>query len=143
MAFARAFRITLSHRDGSFRLESAAHLEKVTPPSAPVEGAQQQAGSWIALEDAKGQMLYRRFIRDPLAPQEAPGDEHEINRVRIPGQPQGLSLLVPDLQGTEAIVLYGSETDQKGRIQAAKPIFKVSLREVAALAGKGGYHGRQ
>jgi hypothetical protein len=143
MAFARAFRITLSHREGSFRLDSATHLEKVTPASAPVEGAQEQAGWWIALEDAKGRMLYRRFIKDPLEPQEAPGDEHEIRRVRIPGLPQGISLLVPDLPETEAIVLYGSETDPKGRTYAAKPVFKMSLREVAALAGKGGDHGRR
>jgi hypothetical protein len=143
MALARAFRLTLTYREGSFRLDAAAHLEKLTPASAPFEGAGQQAGSWIAIENSQGRMLYRRFIDDPRGQHEVIGEKDEISRVKIPGQERGLSLIVPDLQGAETFVVYGSETDSKGRTHAAKPIFKVSVQEVAALTAKGGTHGRR
>jgi hypothetical protein len=143
MALALAFRLTLTYREGSFRLNAAAHLEKLTPPSAPFEGAEQQAGSWIAIEDSQGRMLYRRFIDDPRGPHEVIGEKDEISRLKIPGLERGLSLIVPDLQGAETFAVYGSETDSNGRTHAAKPIFRVSVQEVAALAAKGGTHGRR
>jgi hypothetical protein len=143
MALARAFRLVLRYREGSFRLDAAAHLEKLTPASAPLEGAGQQAGSWIAIEDSQGRMLYRRFIDDPRGPHEVIGEKDEIVRVKIPGLERGLSLIVPDLQGAETFVVYGSETDSTGRTHAATPIFKVTIQEVAALAAKGGTNGRR
>jgi|SRR5215471_12200569 len=143
MALARAFRLTLTYLEGSFRLDAAAHLEKLTPGSAPLEGAGQQAGSWIAIEDSQGRMLYRRFLDDPRGGHEIVGEKDQISRVRIKGLERGLSLLIPDLQGAETIVVYGSEIDSKGRTQPAKPIFKVTVQEVVALAAKGGTHGRR
>ena len=83
------------------------------------------------------------FIDDPRGQHEVIGEKDEISRVKIPGQERGLSLIIPDLQGAETFVVYGSETDSKGRTHAAKPIFKVSVQEVAALAAKGGTHGRR
>jgi hypothetical protein len=143
MSLARVLRLTISYREGSFRLEAAARFEQVTPASAPVEGAQQQAGSWIAIEDSQGRMLYRRFIDDPRAPHEVIGEKDEISRVKIPGLERSLSVVVPDLPGAATFVVYGSETDSEGRTHAARPAFKVNVQEVAALAAKGGLHGRR
>ena len=67
-----------------------------------------------------------------------------MRRVRIPGLPQALSLLIPEIQGAETLVLYASEAPKRaGKAEPAKRVFQVNMRDVAALAAKGGTpHGR-
>jgi hypothetical protein len=67
-----------------------------------------------------------------------------MRRVRIPGLPQALSLLIPEIQGAETLAVYASQApDRVGKVEPAKRVFQVSMRDVAALATKGGStHGR-
>ena len=145
MAIRRAFRVIISHEQTSFRLDSAIRVEKVTPPSNAIEGAAPGAGAWFAVEGAGGRTLYRRAIDNPFSGQEVFTDEeHEISRVRIPGLPQGLSLLVPEIPGAETLAVYASAPpDRAGRVEPARRVFQVSMRDVATMASKGrSTHGR-
>jgi hypothetical protein len=140
-----AFRVTISYKERSFKLESAIRVTKVTPPSAAIEGAEYGAGAWFAIEGAGGRTLYRRAIPNPFHGHEVDtGEERGMRRVRIPGLPQGLSLLIPEIEGAEVLAIYASEAPERGaKVEPAKRLFQVSMREVAALAAKGGpTHGR-
>jgi hypothetical protein len=145
MATHSAFRVIISYRDGSFKLESAIRVTKATPPSAAIEGAEYGAGAWFAVEGADGRMLYRRTIANPFDGHEVyTGEERGMRRVRIPSLPQGLSLLIPELEGAENLAVYASEAPRRaGKLEPAKRLFQVSMHDVAALAAKGGsIHGR-
>jgi hypothetical protein len=145
MAVPRAFRVTISYKEGSFKLESAIRVTKVTPPSAAIEGADYGAGAWFAIEGAAGRTLYRRAIPNPFDGHEVyTGEERGMRRVRIPGLPQVLSLLIPEIQGAETLALYASKPpERRGKVEPAERVFQVRMQDVAALAAKGGsIHGR-
>jgi hypothetical protein len=140
MAIPFAFRVTISYREKAFKLESATRVQKVTPPSAALEGADYGAGAWFAIEGPKGRTLYRRGIDNPFDGHEVfTGEKQEMRRVHIPGLPVGLSLLIPEIDGAETLAVYASEPpDREGKAGPAKRVFAVSMRDVAALAAKGG-----
>ena len=145
MAVQRAFRVTLSYSERSFKVDSAARIEKIAPASEAIEGAERQSGSWFALEDAKGRTLYRRHVVDPRREQREvfTGEEREMRRTRVAAPSGILPILVPDMEGAEALVLYASDTDEAGTEAPARPVFKVSMRDIAVMAAKqGGGHGR-
>ena len=145
MAIHSAFRVTISYKERSFKLESAMRVTKMTPPSVATEAAEYAAGAWFAIEGAGGRTLYRRAIANPFEGHEVyTGEERGMRRVHIPDLPQVLSLLIPEIQGAEILALYASEVPERtGKIEPAKRIFQVSMKEVAALAAKGGpTHGR-
>ena len=138
MAMRRAFRITLSYAGTSFTLLSAARIEKVVPASAPIDTRQREAGSWFAVEDAQHRALYRRAVENPFGAREVfAGEVRDFRRVRVPPS-DTLVVLVPELAHADRIVLYAS--DPEGA--PARPVFTVSIGDVAALAAKpGGRHG--
>jgi hypothetical protein len=139
-----AFRVMLSVKDRSFQIESVTRVQKVVPPSAPVEGTEEQYGTWFAVEDAKGRMIYRRLMDNFLVEgvEVFTGDKREFQRVRAPGTQRILSLLVPEIPGADVLSVHASDVE-KGRASAAKPVFKVNMRQLAELAAKGGStHGR-
>jgi len=140
-----AYRVLLSVKDRSVTIESVTHVEKVLPPSAPVEGAEQQYGTWFSLDDANGRPLYRRLLDNFLAEgvEVFTGEQREFERVHVPGLPRTLSILVPDLPGAETFALHTSAPPKGGRHTPARPIFAVNTRQLVELAGKGGpAHGR-
>ena len=139
MMRSRAFRITLAYTEGSFALQSATHLDKVVGGSASLDALPQAAGSWIAVEDARGRTLYRRVIENPFGAREVfTGEEREFRRV--PGAPPSVLLfLIPDLPDAERVVLYVSDPEDA----PARLVFTVLVRDVAARATHpGGSHGR-
>lgn len=145
MAIPWTFRVIISYQETSFKLESAMRVWKVTAPSSEIEGAAYEAGAWFAIEGANGRTLYRRAIANPFDGHEVyTGEERGMRRVRIPGLPQALSLLVPEIEGGETLAVYASEAPKRARkVEPAKRVFQVSMRDVAALAAKGGSaHGR-
>jgi hypothetical protein len=139
MAIPFAFRVTISHREKAFKLETATRVQKVSSPSAALEGAD-YAGAWFAIEGPGGRTLYRRGIDNPFDGHEVfTGEKQEMRRVHVPGLPAGLSLLIPEIDGAETLAVYASEPpDREGKAGAAKRVFAVSMRDVAALAAKGG-----
>jgi hypothetical protein len=146
MAIPWAFRVIISYQESLFKLGSATRVWKVTAPSSGIEGAaHEEAGAWFVIEGAGGRTLYRREIANPFDAHEVyTGEERGMRRVRIPGLPQALSLLVPEIEGGETLVVYASEAPERaGKVEPAKRIFQVSMRDVAALAAKGrSVHGR-
>ncbi len=140
-----ALRVTLSVKDRTFQIESVTRVRKVAPPSAPVEGAEQQYGTWFTVEDGNGRILYRRLMDNFLVEgiEVFTGDKREFDRVQAPGVTRVLSLLVPDIPGAATLAVHASDTE-KGRAYAAKPVFKAELRQLAEMAAKGGQsHGRK
>ncbi len=120
-----AFRVTLSVKDRSFQIESVARVQKVAPPSAPVEGAEEQYGTWFALEDSSGRMLYRRLMDNFLVEgiEVFTGEKREFDRVQAPGVTRVLSLLVPDIAGAVSLAVHASDTE-KGRAYAGQADFQ-------------------
>jgi hypothetical protein len=54
MAIRFAFRVTISYGETSFKLDSAIRVEKVTPPSAKIGGAEHGVGAWFTIEGRGG-----------------------------------------------------------------------------------------
>ena len=140
----RAFRILLTFEGKTFHLQSAVRIEKVTPASVPIEGAEHETGSWFALEDAKGHMLYRRFLHNLFLGAEVHTDEKRGLQRVVPAQTSGtLSILVPELPEAKTLVIFSSHADGNKTYRAARRIMELGMRDIAAFAAKhGGCHER-
>jgi hypothetical protein len=146
----RAFRITLSFNGDEFKLDSAMRIEKVVPASAPPPDphAEAEAGSWFAVEDKEGRTLYRRLIGHLFEDAETDADdERSLRRVGQPQTAGTLSLLVPELPGAHSFTIHSSHSAGKRGFGAARPLVKLALRDMAAMAaktaGQGDDHGRR
>ena len=105
-----ALRVTFVHDARSVRLKSVQRLAMrvLAPVGAVPEGA--ASGHWLAVEDARGQVLYHMPLHDPF------GYDHEVHPA-TPGEhvrraPSSRSsgtfeVLVPDLPGSRRLVLHG------------------------------------
>ncbi len=141
----RAFRILLAYEGTTFQLQSAQRIEKITPASVPIEGAEHQAGSWFALEDSKGHMLYRRFLHNLFLGAEVHTDEKRgLQRVAAAQTSGTLNILIPELPDAKTLIICSSYAEVDKAHRTAKRIMAVDMSTIAAMAAKhGGYHGRQ
>ena len=146
----RAFRIILTFSGEAFKLESAIRIEKVVPASAPSDKAihDAEAGSWFTVEDKAGRTLYRRLLNNLFEDAETDSDDGRgLQRVGKAQSAGTLSLLVPDLPDAHTFGIYSSHSAGERAFGAARPLMKLPLREMAALAAQtasqGGDHGRR
>ncbi len=146
----RAFRIMLSFNGDEFKLDSAVRIEKVVPASAPPPktGTEAEAGSWFAVEDKEGRTLYRHLLNNLFEDFETDADDQRgLRRVGKAAVAGTLSLLVPELPTAHTFSIHSSHSAGKRGFGAARPLMKLPLREMAAMAAKasiqGGHHGRR
>jgi hypothetical protein len=146
----RAFRIILSFNGDDFKLDSATRIEKVLPASAPPPDPQGEgeSGSWFTVEDKQGRTLYRRPLNNLFEEPETDADDQRgLSRAGKAPTTGVISLLVPELPGAHTFSIHSSHSAGKRGFGAARPLMKLPLRELAAMAAKtssqGGDHGRR
>jgi hypothetical protein len=107
---ARSVRLIFSYDGDDIRLESRQPVEMLAPPSDPVEGYANQTGFWTEVRDARGSVLHRQVLHDPVrrdAEVFSPDPEHSIARVPIE-RPHGVFwVVVPLAPGADHVALMG------------------------------------
>ncbi len=126
----RALRLTLEYEGRTVSVVSREHLAKVTPPSHALSGYERHSGFWYELQDAKGQVLYRRIRDNPIRVDVEAYDPEGGPRRYPVKRPRGIFVvLVPDLPKADALVLMSSPLDPRRKLESAQPLAKIPLRE--------------
>ncbi|MFO0984550.1 MAG: M64 family metallopeptidase [Planctomycetota bacterium] len=106
-----ALRVTLAYDGTTLMAVRVEHLTKRAPPSASLAAAIGPATCSFQLEDANGEVLYRRILPG-VTPGEteafpaAPGAP-AIQRVPIPGRGKSLVIKLPELPTARDLVILG------------------------------------
>lgn len=126
----QAVRVTLSYQGKELRLVSRKVLSMRTPPSAPLEIPEKQAGFWFQVEDANGHLLYRRVMHNPIQfDTETPSDDPERPLKRVPlSEPRGtFFLLVPFLREARTVRIFSSPFELEKATESAGEIMRFNI----------------
>ena len=124
-------RLTIQYRGGTFTLLSSTALTKVIPPSDQVPATPLPlSGFWFELQSPRGELLYRRIISDPTTTYtEVPNPEtgSAPERVEVPTADAVFSVLIPDIAGTNQLVLFSSPPGPVGKSQPATVVARIPI----------------
>jgi hypothetical protein len=126
----QALRLTFEYDGDDVKLVGTQRLQKVVPPmigDPPEEG--RHSGEWIQIHDADGRQLFTRLLNDPLRTRVEVHDP-DTGPYIVTGPPgQGtFDVLVPDLPGAAAVVLYASPAPEREALRPARRIARFDLR---------------
>jgi hypothetical protein len=134
----QAVRVTLSYQGKELRLVSRKVLSMRTPPSAPLEISEKQAGFWFQIEDANGHPLYRRVMQNPIQfDTETPSDDPERPLKRVPlREPRGtFYLLVPLLREARTVRIFSSPFELEKAMESAGEIMRFNVFDDITASG--------
>lgn len=126
----QAVRVTLSYHGNELRLVSRKVLSMRTPPSAPLEIPEKQAGFWFQVEDANGHLLYRGVMQNPIQfDTETPSDDPERPLKRVPlSEPRGtFFLLIPLLREAHTVCIFSSPFELEKATESAAEIMRFKI----------------
>jgi hypothetical protein len=127
----RAIRLLVEYDKSGFTIKANWSLETFAPPSHALAVPRATSGFWVELRDAKGKVLYRRVMQNPVQTEVEVFDPEEGPHRHAVEEPSGVfSILVPDMPDAEQIAFVSSPPDPAKRQNAA--------REVAAMPLRGG-----
>jgi hypothetical protein len=95
-------------RTGAVRVVSRRRIQKVVPPSEPLDPTRRQAAFWLEVRDAQEQPQYVRAMRNPIpeyAEVPPPPGGGRFSNVPAAGREGAFALLVPDLPGGDHVSL--------------------------------------
>ena len=126
-----ATRLTIQYRAGAFTLISSASLLKVIPlsdqlPATPLP----VSGFWYELQSPQGEVVYRRIISDPITVYTevpAPESSSAPERVEVASAETIFSILLPDIAGTNQLVLFSSPPGPVGKSQPATVVARIPI----------------
>lgn len=125
-----SWRLTFRFDGERIDLVRQERLQKIAPgttPAAPIPG--KNSGTWLALVDPAGQVLFHRLLHDPLrtrAEHHSPDGRIELH-LRDP-QPGEFTALLPDIPAAAEVRLYASPTDHERMHEPAREIGRYPLR---------------
>lgn len=127
-AQSRAVRFTIGYDGPTLRVLDRSTVEMATPPSDPVRGYEGQSGFWYELHDAKGGILYRRIVANPIQ-FDVEVHDLETGSRRVPvAKPRGVFVvLVPDLPDADSLVLVSSPLEPEKSAAAAEALVRFPL----------------
>jgi hypothetical protein len=132
----QSLRLTFSYDGERIGLTDVRRVPKQVPPTDPVEADLNQSGFWFELRCSDGKPYYRRVVPHPIRYMQEVFPEHPeqpFELVPIPNPKGVFSLVVPELDEAQTLVLMG---DQRGDTQLlAKGIVelaKFDLRTIRA-----------
>jgi len=134
----RAVRLIFSYKGSKTKLESKHAIEMIALPSDSTEDYKDRSGFWVELRDKQDQVIYRRIVRNPIEEElEAPSGDptRPFTRVSNPNPEGTFSVLVPDFETAEALVLCASPGGVAAR--AAREITRVLLKEGRQVSSSG------
>lgn len=127
---ARALRLIFSYKGSRTKLESKHSIEMIALPSDTTEEYKDRSGFWVELRDKEERVVYRKIMRNPIQVElEAPSGDpsRPFTRIENPNPEGTFSVLVPDVETAEALVLYASPAGATAR--AAREVTRVLLKE--------------
>lgn len=124
----RALRLLIEYDGRKLAVRERQQVEMATPPSDPLRGYDGQSGFWYELRDAKGRVLYRRIVNNPIRYEaEAHDPETGIRRYPIE-KPRGVfAVLVPVLPEADSLVVVSSPLDPGKSAAPAEPLARIPL----------------
>lgn len=130
-----ALRLTIQYRSGTFSLLSSSALHKVIPPSDSLPATSLPlSGFWYELQSPQGEVLYRRIIADPLTSYTEAGSAETGSipqRAEVVPAEAVFSLLVPEAEGTNQLVLFSSPPGMAGKSQPATVVARIPIVSAA------------
>ena len=126
----QAVRVTLSYQGKELRVVSRKVLFIRTPPSAPLEIPEKQAGFWFHVEDANGHLLYRRVMDNPIQfDTETPSDDPErpLKRVPLSERRGTFFLLIPILREARTVRIFSSPFELEKAAESAAEIMRFNI----------------
>jgi hypothetical protein len=123
-------RVTLQYDRGKIEL-----LDKMTagaklPPSNDLpKGRSETSGFWYELQSARGDVLYRRIISDPIRlvseGKGAGGKDGKLERAEGIPEQRVFSLLIPRPVEGDWLVIYGSPMERGAQTRAARQMARI------------------
>jgi hypothetical protein len=104
-------RLTFTYEDDEIRLASQQPVEMIAPPTDALYGYEGEQGFWIEVCNGQDETLYRQVMQAPFRQDvEIFSPDPEQSIARIPAEkPSGIfTVLVPDLDGADHVVLMSS-----------------------------------
>jgi hypothetical protein len=127
----RAIRLTFSYEGGRIELKSRKALITRTPPSASFTVHERESGFWFQVQDANGNLIYRKVMDDPIKFDIETISDQDPERpfTRIPvSKPQGIFfILVPLFHEAQTIHIFSSPFEPERRNEPAKKIMTFGL----------------
>ena len=128
-----AERLIIQYRSGSFELLSRSPVTKVLPPSDELPATNGAvSGFWFEVQTPKGELKYRRIMPDPITVYTevpGPGQEPRPERAEVVPAEAVFTVLVPQVPGSNNLVLVSSPPGAAGKAQAAKTVARIPLAE--------------
>lgn len=112
-------RLTFAYDENGIRLIHSQRVEMIAPPALTLRPQEGQAGYWVEVRDAKGNLLYYRPLHDPVrADLEVFSDDPAQPIMRIPNPLRSgeFTVLVPDLPDAESFILHGPPTGPRLKV---------------------------
>jgi hypothetical protein len=121
-----SLRLTFAYSDGDIRLARTERVAMIAPAEVTARPTGDQAGYWVEVRDAGGDLLYHRPLHDPTRESiEVFGEPGEpIYRVDNPKRDGEFDVLVPDLPHAAELSLYGPPPKTKDRYGPSKELLK-------------------
>jgi hypothetical protein len=128
-----AERLIIQYRSGSFQLLSRSPVTKVLPPSDELPATKRAvSGFWFEVQTPKGEVKYRRIMPDPVTVYTevpGPGPEPRPERAEVVPAETVFTVLVPQVPGSNNVVLFSSPPGAAGKAQAAQKVARIPLAE--------------
>jgi hypothetical protein len=128
----RSLRLNFRFELGELTLVDRLELEMTALPTNDLEAfkPEERSGFWIEVQDRQGRALYRRSMPHPMVRRSEGHDDETVLRTVMWVEERGaFSVVVPNLPGGAALVMFGSPTDQPEIPQPAAEILRVPLRD--------------
>jgi hypothetical protein len=128
-----AERLVIKYSSGSYQLLSRTPLLKVLPPSDALPTTNRAVtGFWFEVQTPNQEVKYRRIMPDPIKVYtEVPGPVPEPLPERSEAIPAEtvFTLLIPQVPGSNNLVLVSSSLGLAGNAPAAQPLARIPLAE--------------
>jgi hypothetical protein len=128
-----AERLVIQYKSGSYQLLSRTPLLKVLPPSDELPATNRAvSGFWFEVQTPKQKVIYRRIIPDPIKVYtEVPGPapEPRPERAEAVRTEVVFTVLIPQVPGSNNLVLVSSPPGAAGNAPAAQPLARIPLAE--------------
>jgi hypothetical protein len=128
----RGIRLIFSYQDTKVDLISQQDVEMIIPPSKDVNYDRDQSGFWYDLHDKDGKILYHNYVFNPIQTSvETLSDNKDGSFKRIPIEhPKGVfTLLIPQINEAQKLILYSSPIEPQHEFKKAKEIAHFDLRK--------------
>jgi hypothetical protein len=126
-------RLTFAYDSTGIRLINSQRIEMIAPPAVTPAPQAGQAGYWVELRNAQGELLYHHPLSNPLQVDfEVFSNDPKQPLMRVPNpNPKGeFTVLVPDVSGAATFILNGPPTGAATQFEPSKELLRLTLDQI-------------